>query len=44
KDIRRHYYAAVSYLDSQVSSLLDVLNETGLRRNTWVVFIGDHGN
>ncbi|XP_040075856.2 iduronate 2-sulfatase [Ixodes scapularis] len=43
KDIRRHYYAAVSYLDSQVSSLLDVLNETGLRRNTWVVFIGDHG-
>ena len=37
------YLAAISYVDAQVGRLLDVLDETGLARNTVVVFWSDHG-
>jgi len=37
------YLAAISYVDAQVGRLLDALEETGLARNTIVVFWGDHG-
>ncbi len=39
----RAYYACVSYLDAQVGRLLDKLKQTGLDRNTIIVFFGDHG-
>lgn len=41
--IRQHYYAAVSYMDSQVGRLLSALDELGLANNTVVVFTSDHG-
>ena len=41
--IRRNYYAAVEYMDSQVGRLLDGLDELGLTGSTAVVFHGDHG-
>ena len=41
---RRGYYAAVSYVDEKVGELLDVLEETGLREDTIVVFGSDHGD
>ena len=41
--IRRHYYAAVEYMDSQVGRLLNALGELGLEGSTAVVFHGDHG-
>ena len=37
------YLAAVSYIDAQVGRLLDTLAETGLERDTLVIFWGDHG-
>lgn len=37
------YYAAISYVDAQVGRLLATLEETGLARNTIVVFWSDHG-
>ncbi|MDP3070790.1 MAG: sulfatase [Opitutaceae bacterium] len=37
------YLAAISYVDAQVGRLLDALDETGLAKNTVVVFWGDHG-
>lgn len=37
------YYAAVSFIDSQIGRLLDALKELGLDKNTTVVLIGDHG-
>jgi len=37
------YLAAISYVDAQVGRLLDTLEETGLSRNTIVVFWSDHG-
>jgi iduronate 2-sulfatase len=37
------YYAAISYVDAQVGRLLAALDETGLAKNTIVVFWSDHG-
>lgn len=37
------YYAAMSYMDAQVGRVLAALDETGLAKNTIVVFWGDHG-
>jgi len=39
----RGYYASISYMDEQVGRLLDTLDELGLRENTIVVFLSDHG-
>nr|XP_061835647.1 iduronate 2-sulfatase-like isoform X1 [Nerophis lumbriciformis] len=41
--IRQHYYAAVSYMDSQVGRLLNALDNLGLAQSTVVVFTSDHG-
>ncbi len=37
------YYASVSFIDAQVGLLLDELDRRGLRDNTIVMLIGDHG-
>src|SRR5262245_56698129 len=37
------YHAAVSYMDAQVSRVIDALDETGLADNTLIVLWGDHG-
>ncbi|MDZ4289622.1 MAG: sulfatase [Prosthecobacter sp.] len=37
------YLAAISYIDAQVGRLLAALDETGLAKNTIVVFWSDHG-
>lgn len=39
----RGYYASVSYMDEQVGRVIDALDELGLRSNTIVVFVSDHG-
>jgi choline-sulfatase len=42
--LRRAYYALVTYMDRKVGELLDVMEETGLSKNTVVVFASDHGD
>lgn len=37
------HLAAISYLDAQVGKVLDELNKLGLRDNTVIVFVSDHG-
>ena len=43
KELRRAYYAAVSYTDDNVGQLLQALEEEGLADDTVVVFWGDVG-
>ncbi|KAM9538179.1 iduronate 2-sulfatase isoform 3-T3 [Guaruba guarouba] len=43
RQIRQSYYAAVSYLDTQVGQLLNALDDVGLSNSTIVVFTADHG-
>lgn len=46
EDVRRDladFYGAIAHADAGVGQLLDVLAETGLDANTWVVFMTDHG-
>jgi len=46
-DLRRQaiqaYYASTTFMDAQVGKVLNTLRETGLDRNTIVVFTSDHG-
>ena len=41
---RRAYYGSVSYLDDKVGEILGVLQRTGLRDNTVIIFTSDHGD
>lgn len=45
-DIRQDladFYGAITVADAAVGQLLDRLEQTGLDRTTWVVFVTDHG-
>lgn len=37
------YYAAISFVDSQIGRLLDAIDSLGLAENTIIVFWSDHG-
>jgi len=41
--LRRDYYAAISWMDSQLGRVLDELDSLGLANDTAVVFHADHG-
>ena len=43
KELRRGYYACVSYIDAQVGKVLASLESEGLSDDTIVVLWGDHG-
>ena len=43
RDLRRAYYAVISFMDSQLGRVLDTMEETGLMDSTIITFIGDHG-
>lgn len=43
-DVRRAYYANISYIDDHIGRLLKGLQTTGLDSNTWVIFTSDHGD
>jgi iduronate 2-sulfatase len=43
QELRRAYYAAVTWMDVNVGKLLDALAELGLDENTAIAFHSDHG-
>ena len=44
RSARHAYYGMISYLDTKVGQLLDVLEKTGVLDNTAIVFTADHGD
>jgi choline-sulfatase len=43
-NLQRAYYALVTYVDRKVGELLQALDDYGLRDNTLIIFISDHGD
>ncbi|MEA3338315.1 MAG: choline-sulfatase [Chloroflexota bacterium] len=43
-NMRRAYYALITYVDQKVGELIQTLEDCGLNENTLVVFISDHGD
>ena len=43
KEIRRAYYATVSYVDHELGRVLKEVKRLGLENNTIIVFLADHG-
>ncbi len=44
RNMRKAYYALVSYVDKKVGQLINALEETGLKHNTVIIFVSDHGD
>eukprot|EP01006_Ploeotia_vitrea_P045533 TRINITY_DN66951_c0_g1_i3.p1 TRINITY_DN66951_c0_g1~~TRINITY_DN66951_c0_g1_i3.p1 ORF type:complete len:526 (+),score=35.83 TRINITY_DN66951_c0_g1_i3:39-1616(+) len=42
-EMRRAYYASVSYVDHQIGRVLEKVKELGLDNNTVILIFGDHG-
>jgi arylsulfatase A-like enzyme len=40
---RREYYALISHMDQQIGKILDELERTGKKNNTYIFFTADHG-
>lgn len=43
KELRRAYYASISFADQQLGRVIDELYSLGLADNTVILFMGDHG-
>ncbi len=43
-DMRRAYYGLVTYVDRKVGELMQTLEDMGLRENTLIMFVSDHGD
>lgn len=43
RELRRSYYACISFIDAQIGKIMEALRETGLDQNTIVVLWSDHG-
>ena len=41
---RRHYYAAVSFIDEQIGRVVEALKKQGIYDNALIVFTSDHGD
>ena len=41
---RRGYFANITYVDEKIGEIIDVLERTGMRENTVVLFVSDHGD
>ncbi len=41
---RRHYYAAITFIDEQIGRLVDELKRKGMYDNALILFVSDHGD
>ena len=40
---RQEYYAAITYLDANIGRILDALEKSGMKDNTYIIFTADQG-
>ena len=40
---RREYYAIISHMDAQIGKILEALDKSGKRNNTYIIFAADNG-
>ena len=43
REIRQHYYAATTYVDSLIGDVLEELSKSGHEQNTIIALLSDHG-
>lgn len=43
KKLIHGYYASVSYVDAQIGKVINAIDNLGLRDNTVIILVGDHG-
>lgn len=43
-DSRKHYYAAVTFVDDQIGKVIDALKAKGIYDNSLILFVSDHGD
>lgn len=43
-DSRRHYYAAMTFVDDQIGEFIESLKEKGIYDNSLILFVSDHGD
>ena len=43
REVLQAYYASITFMDAQLNRILDALDRLGLRDNTIIVFVSDHG-
>ncbi len=41
---RRHYYAAITFIDDQIGRFIEVLKAKGMYDNALIIFVSDHGD
>ncbi|WP_439184744.1 arylsulfatase [Carboxylicivirga taeanensis] len=41
---RRHYYAAITFIDDQIGRFIDELKDKGLYDDALIIFVSDHGD
>ncbi len=41
---RRHYYAAITFIDDQIGRFIDELKAKGMYDNALIIFVSDHGD
>lgn len=44
RDNIKYYYANITGADEQIGRILDELKQSGLQKNTLIIFMADHGN
>lgn len=44
ENTKKHYYAAVTFIDEQVGRIVDALKAAGRYDNAMIVFVSDHGD